>query len=100
MIGFIFTSPQLAGIFDLDLWLAHRTLSLYSTQRICHLGRPQRDRPVATALVRTFDEPRLMGRAILGWGITGRPCERTGGKLQLWRPRRIRKGSRPSRRKS
>ncbi len=32
---------ELAGIPDLDLCVAHRTLPLPLTQRTCHLSRPQ-----------------------------------------------------------
>src|SRR5712692_2429907 len=35
----------LTGISDLDLTLAHHTLLLTSTQRICHQSRPQRGPP-------------------------------------------------------
>src|SRR5712692_3425613 len=37
------------GISDLDLCLAHRTLRLPWTQRICHQSKPQRGRGVPTA---------------------------------------------------
>jgi hypothetical protein len=39
----------MSGIFDLDLYLAHRMPPLRSTQRICHQKQAQRDRVVSTA---------------------------------------------------
>src|ERR1019366_8948474 len=56
-------------------------LSGFSTLRICHQSRPQRDQRGSDGSSLPSDEPRLMGRAILGWWITGRPCPRTGGRL-------------------
>src|SRR5712692_3218405 len=58
------TAAFVPGISILDLLLAHRTLFLPSTQRICNQSKPQRDREVPPARLCRLTNPaccRLQG---------------------------------------